>query len=52
MEELAARFINALVLMRAKEIALRLQQVRRQPRIAKSIEIVERSRKRRDPDSV
>ena len=44
MEELAARFVDALIGVRAKEIALRLQQVRRQPLGA--VSVVERKRGR------
>ena len=41
MEELAARFVHALILMRAKIVALRLEQVRWQASIAITVVIVE-----------
>src|SRR5665213_867693 len=45
MEELAARLVDPLIRMRAKEVALRLQQVRRQPR--RPIAVIERQRGRK-----
>ena len=40
-----ARFIDALVSMRAEEIALRLQEIRGQPRLAIAVEVGERGAK-------
>ena len=51
-EEFAPRPVDALVLMRAEIIALRLKQIGRQPRIPESVVVAQRRRHGRDPDSV
>src|SRR6266851_6436674 len=43
MKELAPRLVDALVRMRAKEVALRLQQIRRQP--LRPVAVIERQRR-------
>src|ERR1035437_8702714 len=50
-EEFAARLVHALVGVRAEVIALRLQQVRRQPRAAIAVEERQRRHERRHRDS-
>src|ERR1035437_8425929 len=50
-KELAARLVHALVGVRAEVIALRLQQVRRQPRAAIAVEERQRRHERRHGDS-
>src|ERR1035438_4934554 len=49
-EELAARLVDALVGVRAEVVALRLQQVRRQPRAAIAVEEGQRCHERRHRD--